>query len=213
MPGFFGDDGGVEQVDLLNRDQNKALKGYFNGGGIENNDLYKSGSSYLQNLLNGGPNAMAEFNAPYMQQFQQQIIPGLSERFAGMGTGAGALGSSAFNQTLSQAGSGLQSTLAALRQQIMGQAAQQGLQYAQQPYSNLFNALNVRSHENIYKPPTEGPGQGLLKGAAGAATGFLMGGPPGAMLGFGSGFAGGGGLSNMGFDTGNILASSSSVLG
>ena len=97
------------------------------------------------------------------------------------------MNSSGFNQTMAQAGSGLQSTLAALRQQLMGQASQQALGYAQQPYSNQLAGLNLRPYENIYKPPTEGMGQGLLRGAAGGAAGFLMGGPPGAAMGFLSG--------------------------
>jgi hypothetical protein len=192
MPGFWGDEGEAEQLPLHTKEQQSALKNYFNNGGVENSPLYQSGSSYLQHLLSGSPNATAEFNAPYLQQFQQQIIPGLSERFAGMGTGAGSLNSSAFNQTLAQAGTGLQSTLAQLRQQLMGQASQQALGYAQQPYSNLFNALNIRPYENIYKPATSGAGQSLLSGAGGAAAGFALGGPPGALLGGAAGLASGG---------------------
>lgn len=190
MGGLFGDEGANEQLSLATPEQQSALQQYF-ANPLQNNQLYQSGSSYLQNLLgNNNPNAMAEFNAPYMQQFQQQIIPGLSERFAGMGTGAGALNSSAFNQTLAQAGSGLQSTLAQLRQQLLGQASQQALGYAQQPYSNLLGGLGVRQFENVYKPPTTGFGQKLIGGGIGGLAGFALGGPAGALMGAASGFGG-----------------------
>lgn len=189
--GFFGTQDKVKQANLYTPQQQQGLANYFENP-IQDSALYGAGSSYLQNLLgNNNPNAMAEFNAPYMQQFQQQIIPGLSERFAGMGTGAGALSSSAFNQTLAQAGSGLQATLAQLRQQLLGQASQQALGYAQQPYSNLLGGLGMRQFENIYKPGTSGIGQKLIGGGLGGLAGFALGGPAGALMGAASGFGGG----------------------
>jgi len=187
--GFFGDEGEVIQANNWNKEQQAASKDFF-GNPIQNNPLYQSGSSYLQQMLSNDPNAYAQFNAPYMQQFQQQVIPGLSERFAGMGTGAGGLNSSGFNQSIAQAGSGLQSTLASLREQLRGQASQQALGYAQQPYSNTLAGLGLRPHENIYKAPTEGVGQSLLSGAGGAAAGFALGGPAGALTGGLMGLAG-----------------------
>lgn len=191
LSGLFGDEGQAEQLDMWNPEQKQASLKFFNNP-LENSALYGAGSSYLQNLLSGNPNAAAEFNAPYLQQFNQQIIPGLSERFAGMGTGAGGLNSSGFNQTLAQAGSGLQSTLAQLRQQLMSQASQQALGYAQQPYSNLLAGLNLRPFENIYKPPTQGIGQSILGGIGGALGGFALGGPAGALMGGLGGLSAGG---------------------
>lgn len=181
---FAGEEGKVIQAGNYSDDQTRAEKEYFNNP-INNSQLYQAGSQYHQNILSNSPNATAEFNAPYMQQFQQQVLPGIAERFAGGGTGAGALNSSAFNQTLATAGSGLQSTLAQLRQQLMQQSAQQGLGYAQQPYSNLQAGLQFRGHENIYQQPTQGWGQSVLKGAAGAAAGYALSGgnPLGALKG------------------------------
>lgn len=182
MPDFFGDEGESEQLGLYSGLQQQAEKDLF-GNPINQNQTYQAGNSYLQNLLSNSPNAYAASEAPYLQQFQQQVIPQIAERFAGMGTGAGGLNSSALNQTLAQAGSGLQNQLAALRQQMQGQAAGQGLQYSQQPISNLQTGLGLRPFENIYKPPTTGIGQSLLGGAAGAAAGFAIGGPAGAAYG------------------------------
>lgn len=188
---FFGSDGEVEQLDLFDPRQKQEFTNFWDNP-IQSSSLYGAGSSYLQSLLSNKPNAFAEFQAPYLQQFNQQVLPGISERFAGMGTGAGGLNSSAFRQTLGMAGSGLQSTLAQLRQQLLSQASQQALGYAQQPYSNLLAGLNVRPYENIYKAPNSGIGQSLLGGAAGAAAGFALGGPPGALAGGAAGLAGGG---------------------
>ena len=56
-----------------------------------------------------------------MQQFQEQILPQIAERFAG----AGALSSSGFGQSVGGAASGLQAQLAQLFSQLQGQAAQQ----------------------------------------------------------------------------------------
>jgi len=159
MPNFgeflFGSQGKNKKFETLIPEQREALVELLQNG-IGGNSLYQQGNNFLQNLLSGGPNAYSEFNAPYLQQFQQQIVPGLSERFAGMGTGAGGLSSSGFNQTIAQAGTGLQAQLAQLRNQLALQAAPQALQYSQQPFSNNLNALGVRAFENAYKPGNKG---------------------------------------------------------
>src|ERR1700685_2718530 len=67
------------------------------GGGLN------SANQYDQNLLGQGPEALQNFSSPYLQQFQEQILPMLAERFAG----GGALSSSGFGQALGGAGAGL----------------------------------------------------------------------------------------------------------
>jgi len=88
------------------------------GGGLN------MANQYDQSLLGQGPEAFNQFSSPYLQQFNEQVLPGIAERFAG----AGALSSSGFGQTLGGAASGLQSQLAQLFSQLQGQAAgrQQG---------------------------------------------------------------------------------------
>jgi len=69
--------------------------------------------------------AVDQFAQPYMDQFNQQTIPQLSERFAGMGGGmGGGLSSSGFGQALGAAGGNLQTQLAALKAGLGQQAAQ-----------------------------------------------------------------------------------------
>jgi hypothetical protein len=91
---------------------------------------YGLANQYYNNLLgeNQGQ-AFDQFSQPYLQQFQEQILPQIAERFAGMG----ALSSSGFGQALGGAASGLQGQLAQLFSQLQGQAA--GQQYGQ--YNNL----------------------------------------------------------------------------
>jgi hypothetical protein len=81
-------------------------------------------NQYDQSLLGQGPEAFNQFSAPYLQKFQEQMLPQIAERFAG----GGALSSSGFGQALGGASSDLQSQLAQLFSQLQGQAAgrQQG---------------------------------------------------------------------------------------
>lgn len=74
----------------------------------------------LQALLDPTDEGYDRFTEPYMQQFQQQILPGIAEKYAGMG----ALGSSGFGQALGAAGSQLQTGLAGLKAQLQRQAGQ-----------------------------------------------------------------------------------------
>lgn len=76
----------------------------------------------IRSLLGGGePNLFSDFAAPFQRQFQEETIPGLTNRFAGLGN----YSSSSFQNALGQAGAGLQEKLAALRgglsNQLLGQ--------------------------------------------------------------------------------------------
>jgi hypothetical protein len=89
---------------------------------------YQQTQQYHQGILGGGPGdqgAYDKFSAPYLQQFQEHMLPQIAERFAGQG----ALSSSAFGQALGGASSGLQSNLAQLFSQLQQQSASQ--QYGQ----------------------------------------------------------------------------------
>lgn len=89
------------------------------GGGLN------QANQYDQSLLQGGPGqqggggAYDQFSQPYLQQFQEQVLPMIAERFAG----GGALSSSGFGQALGGAGAGLQSQLAQLFSSLQGQAS------------------------------------------------------------------------------------------
>lgn len=113
------------------------------GGGLN------SANQYDQSLLQQGPEAFNQFSSPYLQQFNEQILPQIAERFAGMG----ALSSSGFGQALGGAAAGLQSNLAQLFSQLQGQAA--GRQQGQ--FQNLSNiGLNYQPFAYHEKPGSTG---------------------------------------------------------
>jgi hypothetical protein len=138
----------------FNKQSLSSLQNILNGGGLQNNSLFGTGSSYLQNLLSNAPGAFSAFEAPFLQNFEQNIAPGIAERFAGSGTGAGALSSSGFQNSLAQAGRNLQTDLAGLRSGLQMQALPQALQYAQQPISNIYNAANAIPNQYYELPPS-----------------------------------------------------------
>lgn len=110
---------GYRAFSTLNPQQSQLFGGQAAGLGTIQPQIMQ----YLSQLLSGSPEAMQAFEAPYMRKFQEEIVPGLAERFAGQG----ALSSSGFQQSLGQAGAGLTENLAALREGLRSQAAGQGM--------------------------------------------------------------------------------------
>jgi hypothetical protein len=168
--------GTKEQEALHNNILSQAMGMSQQGGG------YNQANQYYNNLLGGNQQqAFDQFSQPYLQQFQEQLLPQIAERFAG----AGALSSSGFGQALGGASSNLQSQLAKLFSELQQQAAQQ--QYGQ--YNQLSQTgLN---HQPFGYNQREGS-SGFLPNALGVA-GTALAGPGGAAL--GQGF--GGGISNL----------------
>ena len=97
----------------------------------------------LQSMLDPNSDFFQNFEDQQMNQFNEQTLPNIAERFAG----GGALSSSGFGQALGGAASGLQSNLAAGKSGMIMQALQQLLnQYNQQANTVLgakpFDYLN-----------------------------------------------------------------------
>jgi hypothetical protein len=174
--------GTKEQQGLHNSILGQAMGMQGQGGG------YDLAQNYFNNFLGDNQQqAFDQFSQPYMQQFQEQMLPQIAERFAG----GGALSSSGFGQSLGGAASGLQSQLAQLFSQLQSQAA--GQQYNQ--YNQLSQTgLNYQPFAYQQKQGSGGMLAPLLGGI-----GTAMGGPIGAALGQGIGggisslFKGGGG--------------------
>lgn len=72
--------------------------------------------SWLKSLF--GDEGFEDFERPLLEQFEQQTIPSILERF----TGGGARSSSGLNQALAQAGRGLSGDIAAQRSGLRMQA-------------------------------------------------------------------------------------------
>jgi hypothetical protein len=155
---------GYSSFSTLNPQQSTLLQqllGSISGqsGNIQQNPLYQAGGNYLQKILGGDT---SQFEGPLMRQFNEQIIPGLAERFSG--AGAGSQSSSAFQQALGGAGADLTERLGALRGGLQMQAAPQALGYAQQPFTNLQNLLGIKTQGFVPKQKS-GLQEGILGGS------------------------------------------------
>ena len=169
---LFGSKPRMKKQSLLQPGQQEGLNQILQNP-LASNPLYQKGSSYLQNLLGGGNEAYQQFEQPLLDQFQEQIIPQIAERFAGMGTGAGALSSSGLNQSLAQGMKGLGSILGQQRANLTQSLIPQAGQFAQQPTSNLLSALGIRSFQPYQTSGTQGLVPPLAAGALGGITGGL----------------------------------------
>jgi len=146
---------GYKQLSTMNKGQRGLLQQLLGGlqgqsSNIQQSPLFQQGSSFLQNLLSGSPEATAAFEAPYMRQFNEQIVPGLAERFSGLG--AGAQRSSAFSQALGAAGAGLNENLASLQQQYN----LQNRGFDQNLLGMLLGQGSQPSFENLFRPREAG---------------------------------------------------------
>lgn len=124
---FFGSGDKTKKLDTMTPEQQKLMSQMMSmldpSGSLGQG--YGQSLDTLKDWLDPNGQAYQKFAQPYMDEFNQQTIPGLSERFAGMGGGmGGGLSSSGFGQSLSAAGGNLQNQLAQLKTGLMGQAAQ-----------------------------------------------------------------------------------------
>lgn len=160
----------------------KQLLGLLGGQGVQGAG---QGLQHYMDILGGDTSA---FEAPLMRQFNEQIVPGIAERFSS----AGGQRSSAFGQQLGAAGAGLAENLGALRGNLKNQAAG-GLLSSLQGLGGLGTQ---NTFENIFRPGTSGflgqLGQGLGQGIGQAGVGALTGGMGGLMSLLQKFFGGGG---------------------
>ncbi len=152
---FFGSAPKQKQVPTMSPQQQKLFsqlmqmlnpQSNFTQGFQQSNDL-------MQQYLDPSSEAVDRFTDPYMREFNEQTIPGLSERFAGMNAMGSGLSSSGFGQALGGAGAGLQERLAQIRSGLGMQAGQQLMNQ----YGNMSqNALSQRPFGYTYQPGTPG---------------------------------------------------------
>ncbi len=143
---FGGKKESFKQIPTMSTGQQQLLNQLLGGLG----GPLSEGLGGLSQLLGGDTEA---FEAPLMRQYSEQTIPMLAERFSG----AGAQGSSAFTQALSQSGAGLSEQLGALR----GGLQQQGLGQLSQL---LGMGMGAKPFETAYQPGQQGFLGGLMPG-------------------------------------------------
>lgn len=132
LTGFLNTDNDLKKTEVKSPEQQRLFQQLYNM--LNNGPLaqgYESSLNYQRDLMNPNSAAVQQFTQPYMNQFNQQTVPQLAERFAGLGAMGGGLSSSGFGQSLSSAGANLQAQLAALKAGLGQQAAGQLMnQYA-----------------------------------------------------------------------------------
>lgn len=101
------------------KDIYEMLKGQFQGGA---GDVYQK----LFGLAQGSPGAFEQLEAPALRQFQQQIAPGIAQRYAGTRgqASSGMSASSGMQNSLAAAGANLAQDLQAQRTGIMERSMQ-----------------------------------------------------------------------------------------
>ncbi len=129
------------------------------GGGIGDDPTFQGASDFLQQLFGGDFEA---FEQPLIQQFEQQIAPGIAERFAGLGAGS----SSGLNQALAQEAGNLTTKLGSQRANLMMQGLPQALSFGQAPMAQQLSL--------IQPSPFQGAAVGGTGGAFGSLSKMLM---------------------------------------
>lgn len=123
---LFGTPEKRENVSLLRKEQEPLYQQAVKAGlGRGAGGAFGEAADYYRNLLSDDSADYNAFAAPALRQFREDIVPGLSEQFAGMG--AGGLSSSGFRNAQVAAGTDLAERLGALRANLRQQGAQ-GLQ-------------------------------------------------------------------------------------
>lgn len=156
---FGGGDEKLQKVSNFDKNQKNFWNQYMNtlsGQGMQGGQM---AMNRLQDFLNPESDIFKNFEAPFMQQFEQETIPKLAEQFAGMG--GGALSSSGFGQALGGAGANLHTNLAYLKSNLMKDAISSML--------NQFNTmsstgLNTRPFQYIKNDQGGGPFGGFMSG-------------------------------------------------
>lgn len=143
---LLGSEGKFKKLDTKTPEQMQNIEQILSRLGIPTDQAF----DYIQSILSNEPGAYEDFERPYLENFEQKIVPGITERFAG----AGALSSSGLNQSIAQAGRGLQTDLAAQRANLKSGAINQLQQFGNQGQQSTF--------QNYYQPGMEGLVQQIL---------------------------------------------------
>jgi len=186
----------MQKVPTMSGGQQKLLKQMMRmlspQGGLGQG--MQGGVNYQQQLMDPSSEAVNQFAQPYMNQFEQQTVPGLAERFAGMGAMGGGLSSSGFGQALGAAGGNLQAQLAQLKAGLGQQAAQSLMSQ----YGGMAG-MGLSAQPFGYQQQGPSMANGMMSGwAKGGFQMPNMGGGGNNMQ--SSGMGGGGGVSAQGYD-------------
>lgn len=169
-----------ENISLLHEDQEPLNQQLLNAAaGPGAGGAFGTAADYYRNLMSDDSADYNAFAAPALRQYNEDIVPGISEQFAGMG--AGGLSSSGFRNAQVQGGVDLSERLGALRANLR-QAGAQGLQNIGQ-----FGLRNY-TQNMVTEPGSQGL-LGAIAPAIGKVAGSYFGGPAGGAAGEAAGTA------------------------
>lgn len=188
---FGGSPGKMRQISTL-RPEQAGLYNQLQQAGQQQGagGAFGTSADYYRNLLSDDSQDYNAFAAPAMRQYNQDIVPGISEQFAGMGSGG--LSSSGFRNAQVQGATDLSERLGAIRAQLR-QSGAQGLQ-------NIGQA-GLQNFSQMYQQPGTEGFLGSVAPAIGAGIGMGVGGPLGSAIGSGLGSWFGGGGNKVGANT------------
>src|SRR6185437_947675 len=131
--------------------------------GGRHDPLYQAGYQNLQDILSNDPEKFRAFEAPYLENFEKNIVPGLLKKFGSLGTGAGATYGNGLQNSLAQAGRRLQKDLAAMREGLKETARGQAGAYSNIPTENRLRGLSFSPYDTYHKAAQPGFGDYAAK--------------------------------------------------
>lgn len=140
--------GQYKQLSTQNPQQQQYMQQLFSG--LQGGQSNIPGMEYLQGLFSEDPSAFQKYEAPMMRQFNEQVIPGIAERFTNMGAGGTGSG---FNNAAAMAGARLSENLGAQRANLRGSALNQFQNYGQQFMQPSFDNIYERGQGGIMSGP------------------------------------------------------------
>jgi len=165
LDSIFGTEDTMTQQSTLNPQQQRLQAQDLRNTQKLGKGGYKNAMSLLEQYMNPESDVYKNFEKPYMTQFNEQILPGIAERFGGANAMGSGLSTSGFGQSLGAAGANLQAQLAQMKQQFQRQSINDLLNQ----YNQLSNqSLNAKSFENTYQPGSTGLLGGVATGLSGA---------------------------------------------
>jgi len=169
---FTGTPASRENVSTLLPGQQQGfnqLQGAAQGRGA--GGAFGESADYYRNLLGDNSEDYNAFARPELRRFHEQTIPGLSEQFAGMGSGG--LESSGFRNAAVGAGTDLSERLGAIRAQLRQQGAQGLAGIGQQALGNYSQNMETQpGTEGLLAPALGAVGTAIGSPALGALGAF-----------------------------------------
>lgn len=157
---WLGEKGKYKKLTTLTPEQQSLYDQYLNAAQNRGaGGAFGQAADYYRDILEDKPEVMQAYIDPEMRRYREEIVPELSEQFAGMGSGA--LSSSGFRNAAVRSGVDLQERLGLIRAQLRQNAAQ-GLMGMQE-------GATKPTFENVYRKGQPGFwqtfGQSFARGA------------------------------------------------